>query len=891
MGTLLNLWKDKRPQYLAVIYDSRGPGRRRQIYPQYKENRGPIDPALAAQQEPIKELVKDLGIFSLEMPGFEADDIIASLCRRLANQGLDVVIVSGDKDFYQLLSDKVSMFDPSAKKKSAMTAEDFRLEYGLEPEAFLEMQGLMGDASDNIPGIPKIGIVTAKKLIQDYGTIENLYQNLDKIKSPTIRQNLAQNQDKARLSLELARLGVPDFPEIPLTDFQPRKPDLKTLSAKLKELAFVRLVGQINRLFGDEDIFAGLPTQPPAPRSTENGPEAATEAMVVAEVDYGQYVLVNETSFETLLNRLSGAKTIALDLETDSLKAYQAAIVGLSLAVAPNEAYYLPFGHLGLEAAANLNWAQSLQRLRPILLDPQKKLIGQNSKFDWLILARHGLNLPAPQDDPMLASYLLDPDASHKLDDLSLRFLGHRPIPFKDLVDPKKTHFGSVDLATATKYAAEDADLTWRLAEKLRQDLQRAPELLDLYDKLELPLAELLARMENVGVKIDKFALAILGERLGQDILALEKKIHALAGHAFNIGSPKQLGTVLFQELGLKEGKKTAKKTAYSTDSEVLKELALFHPIASEVLAWRESSKLKNTYVDKLPLSTDEFNRTHTTYNQTQTATGRLSSSDPNLQNIPARSRDGQMIRAAFVAEPGHVLVGADYSQIELRIMAHFSQDEAMVSAFRDNEDIHAQTAAKIFGANIAAITPEERRQAKTINFGVIYGQGAFGLAKQLGIPQSSAKTIIDDYFARFPGVKSYMDRVKKEARLAGQTRTWFGRIRRLLGFESGGFQAQREAERVAINTPIQGTAADIIKMAMLQADKELKAKNLKAQLILQVHDELVAEAPVEEAEEVGKILTESMRQVGRAPFIGHQGPIIVELRADVAIGANWAKA
>jgi DNA polymerase-1 len=886
-NSLLRLLKDKKPPYLAVIFDSKTHGRRHALYPQYKANRPPMDPALIAQQEPIRELTRNLGLYSLEMEGFEADDVIATLCQRMTNQGQAVVIVSGDKDFYQLLSDQVSMYDPNPKKKSALTAAEFRAEFGLEPTAFLEMQGLMGDSSDNIPGAPKVGIVTAKKLIAEFGSLEGLYQNLAKVKSETTRQTLSQNEAQVRLSYELARLGATGVPEIDLQELKPQPPALAELNAFFKKYALSRLSSEAQKLFGpEEDLLSHLPSTAAA-QTSPSSPQTSVE--VVSIVDYYRYVLVGPAQWPGLLAKLTATDDyVALDLETDSLTAHQARIVGLSLALAPNEAYYLPFGHEGAGASQNLSLPDCLEKMGPIL--KTKKLLGQNAKFDWLILARHGLSLPTPQGDPMLASYLLDPDSRHGLDHLSQAWLGHQAIAFKDLSLPKNHHFGWVDLERALNYAAEDADLTWRLAARLREELEKSPALLELYDLVELPLSKLLVKMEGVGVLIDQEALAKLSVELEEEMTAREKKIYAMAGRPFNIASPKQLSEVLFQDLGLSAGKKTAKKTSFSTDSEVLKDLALSHPIASEVLAWREGAKLKNTYVDKLPLSADESGRVHTTYNQTQTATGRLSSSDPNLQNIPARSQDGQRIRAAFIAPPGRVLVGADYSQIELRIMAHFSQDQAMLEAFKNHEDIHAQTAAKIFGLNPGEVTGDQRRQAKTINFGVIYGQGAFGLAKQLGVPQAMAQKIIDDYFKRFPGIKSYMDRVSREAQRTGRVETWFGRRRYLSGFELGGFQARREAERMAINTPIQGTAADLIKMAMLEADAELSRQSLRAQILLQVHDELVVETPVEESQAVSQALVTAMAKIGSEPPIKGPGPMLVELSSEVTIGPSWAR-
>jgi DNA polymerase-1 len=897
VNSLFKLIKDRQPQALAVVFDSRGKGRRHALYPQYKENRPPMDPDLASQQEPIREITKALGLFSLETPGFEADDIIASLAQDLTANGHQVVIVSGDKDFYQLLSDKISMYDPSPKKDSALTAEAFRERFDLEPPAFLQMQALMGDSSDNIPGVPKIGIVNAQKLIKQFGTIDNLYQNLNEIKSKSAQENLAAHEAEARISLELARLGAPDTPKIAIEDLKPQPPDLTTLNALFKKLDFNRFNAEIKRLYGESSLFD--PKGPSAVDSSspkEPAPMGEVTGEVTSGIDYASYVLVNPHSLSDLLEKLAQAKSLALDLKTDNQPPLNASIVGLSLALGPNQAYYLPFQARDLTSEARLDLNETLEKLTPLLTDSTKALMAHNAKAAWLTLAQRGVNLPAPQGDPALAAYLLNPVNQNGLSHLSLKLLGIQPLDLAPYIDLKKASFGDLDVATALKSSAESADLTYRLAVKCGFDLAKNPPLLALYQKVELPLTELLARLEKRGILIDQKALLTLSEEFGREIAARERKIQALAGQLFNVASTKALEKVLFTDLGLKVGKKTAKKTAYSTDSEVLRELMAGpnpHPILPEILAFREISKLKNTYADKLPNFADANGRVHTTFNQTQTATGRLSSSEPNLQNIPTRSEEGKKFRACFVAENGQVLVGADYSQIELRIMAHFSQDHALLAAFANHEDVHAQTAARIFGVPLNEVTSTQRRQAKAINFGVIFGQGAFGLAKKLEISRTAASSIIDDYFQRFSGVKNYMDKVILEAKKTGHLTTWFGRPRPLEAINALGTQARRGAERIAINTPIQGTAADIIKMAMIEVDRELQKRGLKAQLLLQVHDELVVEAPEEEAAEVKTILAATMVKAAREPLVPWppQGPITVAMEVDVSAGPSWASA
>jgi DNA polymerase I-like protein with 3'-5' exonuclease and polymerase domains len=957
-----------------------------------------------------------MGLASIELEGVEADDVIASLCRLAVADGRKAVIVSGDKDFYQLLSESVSMWDPSPKAKSALDLDGFRARFGLEPAAFLEMQALMGDPSDNIPGIKGIGEGTALKLITEFGTVERLYESLDKVKPQGVRAKLEGQLENARLSKSLATLGEGLEPPLKLEDLAVRDPDLPKIEAITRDLELARLYREIeayarvrsrrlggsyaSAASGESGTSAGTlapggsamsgapgasqgpgspeasagsqgasapeapaasalapPREAPAPgpqaepgSQAAPGPQAeprpegeprldgarrppaagrpkgaslldglrpdpvplptgdaqgslaavpgnllgaagAIAAPADDVVDYDLYRLVDdEESWGILAAALERSERLAVDLETDGPKPGRAAIVGISLATGPpGEAFYIPVAH-ATAGARNQPWPLVAERLGARLIGPAPPKVGQHAKFDWQILARYGLVLPVPADDPMLASYLLDPDARHGLDALSQRELEHRAISFKEVVPNPKATFASVDPATACRYSAEDADLTLRLAAALRGRLEGDPELLRLYDEVELPLEELLGRMEGLGVLVDPAALKTLSAELGAMMSARAKTIYSLIGHELNLGSPKQLGEALFVEMGLPAGKKTAKGTAPSTDNEVLSELALLYPVASEIMAWREVSKLKSTYADKLPEAIDPATgRIHTSYNQALTATGRLSSSDPNLQNIPARTEEGRRVRAAFKAPPGWRLLSADYSQIELRVMAHLSGDQALMRAFLEDEDIHAQTAARIFNLPIDKVPPERRREAKTINFGIIYGQGPFGLAKQLGVRQSEAKAIIDAYFLRFPGVRAYMDRTVGEAARTGQVRTWFGRLRRLPLIGSSG-PAKREAERMAVNTPVQGTAADLIKMAMLMVDRALAREGLKSRIIMQVHDELVLEAPLEEVDRVGRLVKELMELAGREPLAGGR-PLTVPLRADVAVGEAWVHA
>ncbi|MDR1045072.1 MAG: DNA polymerase I [Candidatus Adiutrix sp.] len=870
-ATLAKLLREKKPEALAIVFDSRGPGRRHEIYEAYKANRGPMDEDLAAQQAPIRQIVSALGLFSLEKAGFEADDLIAQAARKFAAQGREVVIVSGDKDFYQLLSDRISMYDPDPKKDSALSREAFLERYGLEPAAFLDMQALMGDSSDNIPGVPKVGEKTARKLIAQFGSLDQLYQRLDEVYPEKLRQNLAEHREQAYLSRLLASLGHGDPVDFEAGDLRPAPPDRLLLIKLFQELEFNRLL---------KDLMP------------ETGPAAPdSEAAAAPPVTYEQYRLVdNQPAWDELMKALAEARVLSVDLETDSPGPSRCRLVGLSLCAEPGRAFYIPVDHRTLDAR-NQNWEEVKAKIGPYLTAPRPPKLGQNAKFDWLILSRYGLDLPAPGDDPMLASYLLDPEARHGLDHLSARLLGHQPIAFKDVLPDPKKNFGDLSPEAARNYAAEDADVTLRLGAVLRGKLKEEEALLTLYDEVELPLEALLARMERIGVLIDAEALGRLSRELGGQLKNMEQKIFALAGHPFNIGSPKQLAEVLFNEQGLNPVKKTAKKTGYSTDDAVLAELALSHPLPHEIREWRTLDKLKSTYTDKLPRQINsETGRVHTCYNQTQTATGRLSSSDPNLQNIPARGEEGRRIRSAFIAPPGRVIVSADYSQIELRVLAHFSRDQALLKAFVDDEDIHAQTAAEIFDLPPDQISPALRREAKTLNVGVVYGQGAFALGKQLGIPQAQARDFIERYFARFPGVRRYMEETREAARAGGRVETWFGRRRWLRGL-SGGYQSRQEAERMAINTPIQGTAADLIKMAMLKVDQRLRQELPEARLIMQVHDELVMEAPREAEKAARDLLKAEMADVARRPPLSGGRPLDVPLKVEVGSGPDWASA
>jgi DNA polymerase-1 len=850
LATLNKLLKDKKPEYLAVAYDAKGPGFRHEMFPEYKANRPPMPEDLIAQQEPIRKIVEALGLPSVEINGLEADDLIATLCRKALDDGYQVVIVSADKDFYQLLSDDVAMYDPNPKRESAMDVAALKEKLGLTPGEFLEAQGLMGDSTDNIPGVPGVGEKTAAKLIGEYHNLENLYEHVEDIKQKKLKENLIEYKQSAFLSRDLARLKADADLDIQPDGLTIKEPDVETLKELYRDLEFNRFLADLEPLVA---------------------------------IEYDDYHLVSDSeALESLVKELAGAKVLSVDLETTSLDPMLAEIVGMSLCAKPGRSFYLPVGHETL-GAQQLSWDQVKESLQNILEDTNLPKVGQNVKYDYVILRRHGVELGPIHDDPMVASYLIDPGAGgHGLDNLSRTLLGHDPITYTQVTGGKKGLFQDISPEAARDYACEDADLALRLAEVLRETIE-SEDLVRLYEDLELPLIQVLADMEMNGVGLDTDLLNDLSKEFSINMDRIEKSIHSLAGREFNINSPKQLGEVLFEDLGLTPQKKTRKKSGYSTDVEVLTELALVHDLPAEVLAYRSLSKLKSTYVDALiTLINPHTGRVHTSFNQAVTATGRLSSSDPNLQNIPVRTDEGRRIRQAFIPGPGAVILSADYSQIELRILAHYSGDANLQEAFINGDDIHTRTAAEVFGLMPGMVDSNMRREAKAINFGIVYGLGPFGLAKQLGIEQKQAKAYIEQYFKRYSGVKEFIDGTLEEARKTGMVTTMLGRRRRLPELNSKNYQVRSMAERMAVNTPIQGSAADVIKLAMLAVQRRLLKEKRASKMILQVHDELVFEVPHEELDTMYALVKEEMEGVMK---------LAVPLIVDVSHGSNWAEA
>ncbi len=857
---LLKLLKDHRPPYVAVVFDLPGPTFRDALFPAYKANRPPTPPDLVAQIPRVKEIVRALGVPILEVEGFEADDVIGTLACRAGKEGLPGVLVTGDKDFMQLVGETITLLD-TMKEKTIGVAE-VKDRFGVGPERVVDILALAGDATDNIPGVTGVGEVTAAKLVSEFGGVEEILSGLDRIPQPKLRERLAQGAASARLSRQLASIRT----DVPLDrgprDLRPGPPDTARLRALFAELEFGKLLKEL------------------APAKT---------------VPYDAYRLVTDRAgLDAMIRRLREVPAFAIDTETTAKDPMRAALVGLSFAVAPGEAWYVPVGHTSGGAAADTGTATPpdeaqgdlfaaapppprppaappprqlpreavLERLRPLLEAETPGKIGQNLKYDWIVLERHGVRLRGIAGDAMLASYVLNPSRpSHGLEALAREILGHQVITYEEVAGKGKeaVTFDRVPIERAKVYSCEDADVTLRVHERLAPEL-RAQGLWDLYAGVERPLLEVLAVLEQTGVRVDRAALDALRETFGRRAEALVAEMHALAGEPFNPDSPKQLQHILFETLGLERGRRI--KTGYSTDVDVLARLAAAHPLPAKLLEYRTLAKLKGTYAESLAgLIHPDTGRIHTSYNQTVTATGRLSSSEPNLQNIPVRTPEGRQIRRAFVPDPGWAFVSADYSQIELRVLAHLSGDPTLREAFRRDEDIHARTAAELFGESPGGAGPELRRRAKAVNFGILYGMSDHGLATQLGIPHAEARAIIDRYFERYGAVKGYLDGIVAEARKTGWVSTLLKRRRYLPDLDSPQPNLRGFAERTAINTPIQGSAADIIKLAMLRVPGRLARERLRARLILQVHDELVKAAPQYEVDSAKAVRREEQKR------------------------------
>jgi DNA polymerase-1 len=860
LNMLNKMLKDESPALVAVVFDAPGRTFRDELFEEYKAHRPPMPDDLRAQVQPLLDAVAAMGLPLLRVEGVEADDVIGTLARRATEAGIATVISTGDKDMAQLVGDRVSLVNTMTG--SRLDRDGVKAKFDVYPEQIVDYLALVGDSSDNIPGVPKVGPKTAAKWLNQYGTLDGIVAHADDIPGK-VGESLREHLGNLELSRRLATIRC-DLPlEAAPERLAPAQPDL----AALREL-FGRL--ELNSLL----------------RQLPEGDATATDVSTPAPAQAVDYECVtDEDAFSAWLERLQDAELVAFDTETTSLDYMAAEVVGVSFCVEPGRAAYVPLAHDYAGAPAQLPRDSVLSRLKPLLEDPARAKVGHHLKYDAHVLAHHGIALAGMRFDSMLESYVLNSTATrHDMDSCARHYLGVETIHYEDVAGKgaKQIPFNQVPLETAAPYAAEDADVTLRLHRVLWEGLCKEPVLRRLYEEIEQPLVPVLLRMEHYGVLVDGDVLRQQGTGITRRLGELEQEAHRAAGQPFNLDSPKQLQEILFGKLDLPVVRRTPKGQP-STAEDVLEELAASYDLPRLVLEYRGLAKLKSTYIDKLPGQVDaRTGRVHTSYHQAVAVTGRLSSSDPNLQNIPIRTAEGRRIRRAFVAPPGHVLLAADYSQIELRIMAHLSGDESLMEAFAEDRDIHQSTAAEVLGLALEDVTPEQRRAAKAINFGLIYGMSAFGLARQLGTDRATAQDYVDRYFERYPGVKRYMDETRTTARERGYVETVFGRRLYLPDIRSRNRQQQQYAERSAINAPMQGTAADIIKRAMIAVDAWLEQDRPGARLVMQVHDELVLEVAEESLEEVRD------RVVG---YMTGAASLDVPLKVDTGAGPNWDEA
>ena len=848
---LIKLIEERSPEYVVMFFDAKGPTFRHEIYQDYKANRPPMPEDLSIQIPYIKEITHGFNIPVIEMQGFEADDLIGTFKCRAEKARFFVVMVTGDKDFVQLVTDNAVIWDPM--KEKTIDINTVRDDFGVDPYQMIDVMALSGDASDNIPGVPGIGPKTALSLIKTFKTVERLYESVHTITKKKQHENLVLYKEQALLSKELVKINI-DVPfPFNTENFKYQAPDNTKLSKLFKNLEFRQL-------------------QQAFPKQSD-----------LSNKNY--HAVYDMSALFDLIGRLEKTEMFAIDTETTSKDPMKANLVGLSFSMKPDEAFYIPCVHDYPEAPAQLELKKVLSQLKPVLESPDIKKIGQNIKYDWMVLKRHGINLAGVMFDTMLASYLINPSKrAHNLDQIALDFLDHKTITYKEISGKGKKDMGfaEIPLEKAVPYSCEDADITLMAYHVLMPLIDNAG-LMELYNNVELPLVPVLMNMEMTGVCVDKQKLMDLSKSFEHQLEQLESMIYSMAGEEFNIRSSQQLGRILFEKLKLPVQKKTKKKTGYSTDVNVLTALADKHELPEIILRHRTLAKLKSTYTDALlDLVHPETGRIHTSYNQTVTATGRLSSSDPNLQNIPIRTDEGMEIRKAFVPRKGWTLVSADYSQIELRILAHYAADDILIEAFKNDEDIHTRTATEVFQVFPSFVTSELRRQAKVINFGIVYGMSPYGLSKELGISRKMAKIYIDNYFARYKGVKRFVDQTIRDARNTQKTSTLLGRIRLLPDINSSNKVVREFAERTAINTPVQGTAADLIKLAMIRVNAAFREGGLNSAMLLSVHDEIVFEVPPEELASVKVLVKEIMEGIWN---------LKVPLKVNLASGDNWAKA
>ena len=873
---LAKLLSDAGTRRFAVIFDSSRVSFRNDIYPDYKANRSDPPEELVPQFGLIREATRAFNVPCIELPGFEADDLIATFARMAREEGHEVVIVSSDKDLMQLVNDGVSMLDPA---KNLTVGRDEVIErFGVGPESVIDVQALAGDSTDNVPGVPGIGIKTAAELIRTYGDLDTLLERAEEIRQPKRRQNLIENADMARVSRDLVTLRIDAPVEQAVDDLIAVPPDAETLGEFLRAHGFKSMLAQIGTAVG----LAATGDDAAAPDREAEGPD---------------YSLVDDAAaLAQWIAEATRAGAVAVDTETTSLDSMRAELVGVSLSVEPGRACYVPLAHVAPgggtgdlidgpeDAPRQIPLTDALAALKPLLEDPGVLKIGHNIKYDMEVLARYGIDV-SPVDDTMLLSYVLEAGMhGHGLDELCKLHFGHTNIKFSDVAGSgrKAVTFAEVPLEAARDYAAEDADMTGRLHRLLKPRLV-ADRMATVYETLERPLVAVLAGMERTGIKVDGSVLGALSRDFEQRGAALAEDIYREAGHDFNIGSPKQLGSVLFEEMGLEGGRKT-KQGAYGTGADILEGLAaLGHALPRLVLDWRQLAKLRSTYTEALAEAVNPATgRVHTSFGQAIASTGRLSSNEPNLQNIPVRTEDGRKIRKAFVAEKGHTLLSADYSQIELRLLAHVADIEALKQAFHEGADIHARTAGEVFGLPVEGMDPAVRNRAKAINFGIIYGISPFGLGRQLGIPQSEARAYIEAYFEHYPGIRDYMETTKAFARANGYVTTAFGRRCHTPAIADKNPARRNFSERAAINAPLQGAAADIIKRAMIRLPDALGDAGLGARMLLQVHDELLFEVPDGELDETAALVARTMETAAH---------LSVPLTVETGRGRSWAEA
>jgi DNA polymerase-1 len=856
VNMLRRLLREYDTPYFAVVFDAPGKTFRDRLYSAYKANRPPMPDELRSQIDKVHTVIRALGLPLLSVPDVEADDVIGTLARMATAHGMETLVVSGDKDLAQLVDASVRMCD--SMKDVVYDAEGVEAKFGVPPERIVDFLALVGDTSDNIPGVPKVGPKTAVRWLKEYGSLDRLVAQADSVPGK-VGESLRASLDQLPLSHQLATVKCDVVLEEGPADLKIGTPDddvLRQLYAELEFKTWLADLGGLNEV------------------DHEDGRDSA------------QYeIVLDEKALSRWLKRLSEAPLFAFDTETTSIDAMRARIVGVSFTVAPGEGAYVPLAHDYLDAPQQLNREDVLEALRPLLEDPDQEKVGQNLKYDCTVLSHHGITLAGMRFDTMLESYVLDSTGSrHDMDTLALKYLGHKTISYEEVAGKGKGQlsFNEVPLEQAGPYAAEDAEVTLRLHQVLFERLQQEQGQRELFERIEMPLVPVLSKIERTGVRVDCDMLAAQSAELAERISELEGMAYEEAGATFNIASPKQIQEILFEQLKLPVLAKTPKGQP-STAESVLVELAEQHELPRLILEHRGLSKLRSTYTEKLPaLVNPDTGRVHTSYHQAAVATGRLSSSDPNLQNIPVRTAEGRRIREAFVPAPGMQLIAADYSQIELRIMAHLSADEGLLGAFEKEEDVHRATAAEVFGTPVEAVSSDQRRSAKAINFGLIYGMSAFGLARQLGIERGQAQEYIERYFERYPGVRTFMDTIRERVREQHFVETVFGRRLFLADISSSNHARRQAAERAAINAPMQGTAADLIKLAMLSVDRWLREDNSSARIIMQVHDELVLEAPEPDTARVAGAVAELMASVAE---------LAVPLKVDVGSGSNWAQA